>query len=223
MFTVITSQLKTSPKVMSKSEAYRVIQNEDPICSADYHLLKELNRVHSKEDYETFAKQTKDVIEMHNDTVKDTDWFLFLGDISEKEISKPEDIAKLYYLIKSLKGRKIMIRGNNENFDDVFYNKCGFEYVETKKYIAFPTLIFSHEPLNLESMGLSSDVLNIHGHLHGSAEYRNMNWKNHADVWFKTTKSIPLRVSQYIELWMQGAYNDSISTYATFARDDIRV
>lgn len=222
MFTVITSQIKSAPKTISKDEAIHLIRTMDPIVAGDYHLLKETNKLHSQATYDTYRKQTLDTIEMHNSHVSKDDLVVFVGDISEMELSDPKHIAELYRMIHSLNGRKILIVGNNDNFDDAFYHKCGFEYVE-RKYIAYDNLIFSHIPLNLEDMKCNSDVVNIHGHIHGSKAYRNMNWKNHIDVYHKVHDNKPLRVSEYLKNFKDGKYNDYFTTHATFATDDNQV
>lgn len=222
MFTVITSQFTRPLKKITKEEAIHLITTENPFISGDYHLLKETNKKHSDRHFEQYYKQTQNNIQMHNRCVGENDLWLCVGDISESELHKAEDIAALYNMIKSLHGRKILIIGNNDNFDDEFYYKCGFEYV-SRSYIATPQYIFSHEPQNMAELKVSSDVLNLHGHLHGAGSYRNMDWKQHIDVFHGKHDGSVLQFSQYLDNYRNGMYRDYYSTYATFATDNVRV
>jgi hypothetical protein len=76
---------------------------------------------------------------------------------------------------------------------------CGFAFV-TRSPIATDRYIFSHEPIDIKSMGVRGDYLNIHGHIHEHNTYFNMDWKNHINTYWETFNG-PLRLSEYLKIY----------------------
>ena len=147
----------------------------NPYISSDYHLLKEYIKV--KDDNYEFSKK---VILMHNEIVKPTDLFLFLGDLSESEIFT-QNISKaqkeLIELCHLLHGKKIIITGNNDVCPDEFLKKCGFIEIY-RDPILLKTMSFSHGPIITKP-----GILNIHGHIHGNKEYW-VDCEDHVDAFY---------------------------------------
>ena len=118
---------------------------------------------------------------MHNKIVKPNDVFLFLGDLSEEEFYEAGSDAikqKLIDMCKRMNGRKIMIYGNNDITDiDFYHRKCGFIEVY-KNPILTKKHGFSHGPID------TGDVMNVHGHIHGSKQYWGIDYHNHIDVYY---------------------------------------
>lgn len=96
------------------------------------------------------------------------DVVLHLGDLMD---------AFCYY-VRDLPGRKLMIRGNMDRYDEGMYREVGFEVLgrgdkpffwefdqpvgkKTKRRL----VAFSHEPLGAKGEEIDWD-LNIHGHIH---------------------------------------------------------
>lgn len=98
-----------------------------------------------------------------------------LGDIVDDEITDTIAIKKL---IKKIHCKNmILIKGNNDLFDDDFYYDCGFKKIaEAYKY---KNVIFSHYPISVPK-----DIYNIHGHLHGTGVYYDKSFteRNHIDI-----------------------------------------
>lgn len=225
MFTVITGQLVKDPVVYTKDQAIYAISKDlmNVFASSDYHMLKETNKLHNRDQFNNYQDKTNTIIQNHNQTVGKDDVFLCLGDISEAELKLPAHISKLFELASSLTGMKFLIVGNNDNLDDEFYYKCGFRHVFREPF-TIGNYVFSHEPLNMPNLGYNSDYINIHGHIHMSKIYRNMDWKNHIDVCWNTEVHDfrPQKISKYIDLYKSGAYNGK-TVYAPFLTDDNQV
>ena len=89
------------------------VENIDPWISTDYHLLGEYLKGSAND-----TERSEEIIRMHNKYVKENDYFVFLGDISEQEFfdeSRPEYLEyrkKLYEMCKRLNGKKIIITKN---------------------------------------------------------------------------------------------------------------
>lgn len=100
------------------------------------------------------------IVNKYNNIVTDDDVVLYMGDLIDGECEKKEALGKI---LDSLKGIKILVRGNNDLFDDDYYLSHGFKYV-TPKFI-YDNILFSHIPQK------HNNRMNIHAHLHGYASY----------------------------------------------------
>lgn len=207
MFTVITPNLYRRPKSLTLSRTIQILENEDVYISSDYHFKQEINQQQTTSAFDKAVQENKRIFAMHNDCVKPGDYVLFLGDISEKELIKSEHIAQLWKMCNLLHGQKIMVKGNNDNFDNEFYAICGFQYVADSELIA-PNrkLIFTHEPIDLQARHLEQ-YLNLHGHIHGSKTYWHIDWRNHIDVYHGLHKGKVLKLSEYLHNFKKGYYN----------------
>lgn len=98
------------------------------------------------------------MIERHNAKVKEQDTVYFLGDVV---------INKRYLeLVKRMNGRKILIRGNHDIFEDKEYRAVGFEQIHGVR-VFVDKFIFSHIPLHPDCVTGRFRV-NVHGHLHAN-------------------------------------------------------
>jgi len=90
------------------------------------------------------------------------DILIHLGDIC---IGKDQEIHDRY--IKWLPCRKWLIRGNHDKKSNNWYLRNGWDFVaDMFSIILFgKEIIFSHRPL-----GITGDVINIHGHFHNSLQ-----------------------------------------------------
>jgi calcineurin-like phosphoesterase family protein len=206
---------RTTQIIIDKSKIIFGVDNKlDPWVSADYHLLKELLKGH-----DTSLERSKELIKWHNSVVKPNDLFLFLGDLSESEFfdnphTDPEILKTIISYSNLLHGKKIMFIGNNDTAPLDFYRKCGFSeiYVDpiiTKKYI------FSHGPIKV-----INNALNVHGHIHGSKKYWEVDWHNHVDayygLWGKPVKLSYLTSKKILDMY----YNGCITQHVTFVDEE---
>ena len=97
------------------------------------------------------------IIEKHNSVVRDCDTVYFLGDVV---INKNKGM----HILKALKGRKILIKGNH----DIFKLKDYAEHFQDIRgvHVIPHKAILSHVPLHPDSVARPSWKINIHGHLH---------------------------------------------------------
>ena len=82
---------------------------------------------------------------------------------------------------------KILVRGNNDLFDNDFYKSCGFKYVTYA--FKWNGILFSHMPQKHDCK------MNIHGHLHKGINAKSnpeywVPYKFHVDVFDKNRKPI---------------------------------
>lgn len=131
------------------------------------------------------------------DVVNKNDVFIYLGDLVDDEFA---DKDALRDAISNLKGIKILVKGNNDIFDDDFYKSCGFTYV-TYKFM-WEGILFSHMPIENEYR------LNCHGHLHGKMEYW-INYTNQVDVY--TADNRPVDIFEVIKARHEYAKNITIT------------
>ena len=149
----------------------------------DWHLLKwnkETKTVYKSRDLSEIIRNCQEMI-------REDDLLIFLGDLCDGNVEIKRDIESF---IERIPGEKILVRGNNDLFDDDWYLKHGFKYV-TPKFI-WDDILFSHRPQD------NDNRINIHGHFHGTCTYYNneiSKYTNQIDVaWLGgRTKPIPLQ------------------------------
>ncbi len=102
------------------------------------------------------------MIKRWNAVVNDDDIVIHLGDVGLGQESS------LKWIVPSLKGHKILVRGNHDTKSKQFYLDCGFEEVLPSfiKEIGGTKIFFSHRPD--ARPGNSHDTYDLHfyGHVH---------------------------------------------------------
>jgi calcineurin-like phosphoesterase family protein len=209
MLTIITRNLFVKPKVITLSKALQIIEQDDPFVTTDWHLGKFVNKKQTDASYEKYKKETDNMVDLIKDAIKPKPYnpVLCLGDVSEEEIDTPEIIRWLFDTVVALPGHpKILIRGNNDVYDDTFYHKMGFNFVSDKPISSTKLhLIFSHEPLSLPENKLDPTVwTNVHGHTHGTNTLYNMKPEDatcHLDVYHKLFNQGIHKLSWYLSMF----------------------
>jgi len=123
----------------------------------------------------------KTIVTNYNRIVHAGDTVIHLGDLSA---NVKNHIQEFKEILKSLNGRKILLRGNHDHLPDQFYLDCGFEVVGT--YIIIGNYFFSHYPLYEKSKWCtepekkliklynnSNCKIIIHGHTHNNVSKWN--------------------------------------------------
>lgn len=186
----LAKQLKHPEENEKESESIeRIIDNtirrgHNVYLMTDWHLWvrKEKNKpeCHKRNG---FYKLIKTI----NDTLDKNDLLIYLGDLVDGEF---ENKKELEIVLKTIAGKKILVRGNNDLFSLPFYEKCGFSKVVDS--FIWHNIIFSHIPLK------NDNDLNIHGHLHGCKIYW-VPYKNHVDVGALGGRVKPIKLKQVIK------------------------
>ena len=125
------------------------------LCT-DWHLWMYDKKTKQKTQRSDF----KQIINRYNDIVTDDDLVINLGDLTDGEVERKKELADV---ISQLKGKKVLVRGNNDLYPDDYYTSIGFKYI-TPKFI-YDNILFSHMPQE------NNNRLNIHGHIHGYKTY----------------------------------------------------
>jgi calcineurin-like phosphoesterase family protein len=97
------------------------------------------------------------MIERWNSVVRDKDTIYHLGDVAISRKALP--------LVKRLKGRKILIKGNHDIFKLYEYvDQCDF--ADVRAYWKVDTFLLAHIPVHPDSLGRWG--YQVHGHLHAN-------------------------------------------------------
>ena len=177
-----------NPTIVSSNEIDNLLNNSKNIYLAtDWHLWEENNGKIIKNEH------FNEILNNYKRTVKNDDVFIFLGDLVDDEF-RNEDLLKKE-LVK-LPGKKILVMGNNDLFDEQFYLDCGFKYVV--EGFEWKDFVFTHYPLYE-----NTSKINFHGHLHGRKYYKQ-NYSNHADLYSRFNKAI--RLEDAISKYNRGFY-----------------
>ena len=135
---------------------------------ADTHFFHRRVIEYSGRPWDTLEHMTEGLIKNWNARVGKEDRVFVLGDFSFG--SKPQ----IRELVPRLQGKKILIKGNHDMRNGVFYVEAGFASVS--QYPMFYTdeahgitqrFLLSHEPIFPEV----GDLINIHGHLHNGVNH----------------------------------------------------
>lgn len=207
------------------------IEAMNPWISSDYHLLGSLLK--KKDDskyiqdtmYVHQVKEGKDplkdgyldsdtakIIEYHNSRIKKRDTFLFLGDVTEEEFLESDILNRVIQIVQNLNGYKILVKGNNDKLDDKYYYDMGFSEIYSK--IESQHYLFTHKPVNV-----SDNKINVHGHIHGSKEYWDVDWRKHIDVYWKMNNG-PQKLDTYLAWYKSGKYNGTTTLSHEYLTDD---
>jgi calcineurin-like phosphoesterase family protein len=208
---VSVEQYIDHPGQISYKTLINVINNKDPFISADYHLLKEKLIIDDKKKEKKEESRTEKIIRLHNARVKKDDYCLILGDIQEGELHEGNDLVELVNAVNRLNGKKVLVCGNNDTQRWDFYLACGFVFV-TRSPVATQDYIFSHEPIDIKSMGTKEGYLNFNAHIHQHETYYNMDCHNHINVYWETFGG-PLRLSEYLKLYREKKLPKARSVY----------
>ena len=152
------------------------------LCT-DWHLWmfdKKTKTVYQRSDFNA-------IINSYNRTVNPSDLVIYLGDLVDGQCEKKKELGEV---LKSLPGTKIMVRGNNDLFDDEYYLSNGFKYI-TPKFV-YQNILFSHMPCK------NNNRLNIHGHIHGYKTYW-LPYTNQIDVAYLGGRKKPVELDDVIK------------------------
>lgn len=161
---------------LQKSSIYELIDNTDlkhVYLTSDWHIYckkykKEKNPV-----------DTREIVKWCRENIKDTDVFIYLGDMCFRFASK-EDNDKVAKIFKSIPGIKVLVLGNHDVMaGEDFYMNCGFDYIVDS--FEWHEYLFTHRPENIDMMiGIER---NIHGHQHNFPEYNTTDGQSHVNVY----------------------------------------
>ena len=96
------------------------------------------------------------IIRNWNEVVRGDDMVWFLGDF----VCGSKDLAR--QIASKLNGRKRMIKGNHDHWNEQFYRSIGFEYVSKYPVVLKDRFILSHAPLE----SCPAPFFNVFGHIH---------------------------------------------------------
>ncbi len=128
------------------------------------------------------------IISNWNEVVRGDDTVWFLGDF----VCGSKTLAK--ELAAKLNGRKRMIKGNHDHWNEEFYRSIGFEYVSKYPLILKERFILSHAPLE----NCPAPFYNVFGHIHFEhSQDIPTNGETHQCVCVERTGFKPVRIEEY--------------------------
>lgn len=206
---------------LNKSKLTDDIMKINPFITSDYHFYKKFLKDESEyyKDENMLESFNTSVINKHNKRVKENDIVLFLGDIASKTIDEDnnyEYVNKIKNLVKKMNGYLILIKGNHEQLDNSVYYKIGFKEVYDFLKFDKDKLIFTHFPFDVNTY--LKGYLNIHGHIHGEANYYNMKGDMHIDAYYELYDG-PIRLLDLIEIYEKGEYKYTETENKEFKND----
>lgn len=181
-------ELPGEKELFNNDDLLTILNNTDYshiYLTSDWHLYKN----HYK--HETNYVNTQKIITWCRQNIKDTDVFMYLGDICFRYCNE-DDQKKVIKIFNSLPGIKVLIAGNHDlMLGDDFINKCGFDYVFTK--YEYKNFIFTHRPILMHQYPIG--YWNIHGHIHNIRSYNESDGSRNINVYpmFYDNKPVTLK------------------------------
>lgn len=141
----------------------------------------------------------------YNNLIKDNDIVFFLGDVALTKSNNKEVVKRM---LRTLKGHKILIRGNHDTETDDFYRACGFEHIFN--YLVLGKIFISH--YELKYLGTQEEkeqykILKecnceflVHGHIHNKPSSQDDIKRLNVCVDYKPNNFTPI-------------YNETLSNY----------
>jgi uncharacterized HAD superfamily protein/calcineurin-like phosphoesterase family protein len=149
----------------------------------------------------TDKKKTDQIIRNINSRVGRDSKLLILGDLDGKKGTGSWKLCK-DTLAKLNTKNLYFILGNNDPYPIEDYVKMGFLSVTdmaTYDITSSEKVILTHCPYPVKN-----DEVNIHGHIHGSRCYWNLDWHNHYDVWDQDF--FPTTIREALDIVHKGLY-----------------
>ena len=163
---------------------------------ADFHFGHHKVIEYCNRPFKTTTEMNNTLIKNYNSVVGGNDIVYILGDLSFLNTESTTQI------VNTLKGFKILIKGNHDPKTNSGYRKMGFIEVYDKPIILFDKYILSHEPIDA-NLG---NLINIHGHTHNITLNNNF---NRFCVSVEMTDYKPIELS-YIKESIENANIDNI-------------
>lgn len=152
-------------------------------CATDWHLWvrKEKNKpeCHKRKEFDTIIDNVRNIL-------TDKDILIYVGDLVDGEFRDEESLREI---LLTIPGKKILVRGNNDLFEDGFYKSCGFS--EVVPSFVWRNVVFSHMPIK------NDNDINVHGHIHGFRNYW-IPYSNQIDVAALGGRETPIELDKVI-------------------------
>ena len=154
--------------------------------SSDHHfyhrnIIKYCERPFDFNDENCVIDNAKLMIERHNKIVSDDDFIILVGDLSASLRGREEHFTEI---LKMLKGKKILVRGNHDHQTDEFYKNAGF--IAVFNDILIKEYYICHYPCFDEGQTRGKEIQYIqkvkanpqiktiiHGHIHNKTPYEH--------------------------------------------------
>lgn len=112
--------------------------------------------------FATIDEMDNTLIKNWNETVSNKDVVIHLGDVG---LGSREKIAAI---VAQLNGKKILVKGNHDNWSDDTYRAMGFATVSKFPILYDGFYLCSHTPLVLSQ---TTPYFNCYGHVHNDERY----------------------------------------------------
>jgi len=112
--------------------------------------------------FNSIEEMNNAMIKNWNNIVTDDDIVIHLGDVG---LGKESDLK---WIVPTLKGHKILVRGNHDTKSIKFYLECGFKEVKSSFIMNFEgqDILFSHRPEGRTGDTHDHYDLHMYGHVH---------------------------------------------------------
>lgn len=131
---------------------------------SDTHFGHEAIIKYCNRPFSNVEEMDRAMIKRWNETVSNNDIVIHLGDFALCSKERIKEITK------QLNGKKILIMGNHDNYNEQFYRDVGFHTVSRFPILYNSWYFCSHAPLQ---MFQDCCYKNLYGHVHNDPVYQD--------------------------------------------------
>lgn len=152
--------------------------------TSDLHLFHTNIILYCGRPHESVDQMNESIIDAWKEVVDPEDRVIVVGDLSAGLGSRADELREI---VKSLPGKKILIRGNHDHQTNEWYLDAGF--LNVTDWMLEDGILFIHKPatsMNPDTLSifeqLSPDLV-VHGHIHSKGRiipgHFNVAWDRH--------------------------------------------
>ena len=175
---------------------------------SDNHLRHEAINKLCHRGFRNLAEMDKTQIQRWNQTVKPHDLVIHVGDY----VWTQGESASIAEIIKSMNGRKVLIRGNHDRKSYAWYLANGIDFICEKCTWDYngKSILFIHNPNKVTAEELKNHKYIIHGHQHNSTPFlTKKNKTTIINVSVEHLKYTPISLTTLLHRLGQGYYEKS--------------
>ncbi len=124
---------------------------------ADTHFSEKNIMLYENRPFQNVAEMNEELVKRWNQVICEDDEVYHLGDFG----AEGQELG----MLRQLKGRKFLLKGNHDIHSNEYYRDAGFDEVYDYPIIIQNFWILSHEPLYVNT---NMPYANIFGHVHNS-------------------------------------------------------
>lgn len=143
----------------------KLLDLENTYCIGDNHFWHKNIIKYENRPFSSVEEMNEVMIKNWNEVINNKSKVIILGDWIFGNKDNVESI------VRRLKGYKILILGNHDQYSPSYYSQLGVEEVSAYPIIVDDFIMCSHHPMYISD---NTPYINVFAHVHGNPEYKTI-------------------------------------------------